>query len=80
MARPPFDILRAAFLLLATVILAEMALTLFGAAGCFWLVLSGRDPIGSCATASTLAREIFAELLTAILALLLAGRPPPPHE
>jgi hypothetical protein len=78
MPRPPFDVLRWSFLLLAIVILAEVALTGFGALGCFWLVFTRQAEIGACVPASTMVREVFAELLTAVLALILAGRPPSP--
>jgi predicted anti-sigma-YlaC factor YlaD len=80
MARPPFDMLRAVFWLLACVIMFEMALTLFAGVGCFWLILIGRYEMGACSNVSTQVREIFAELLAAVLALLLASRgsrPPP---
>jgi hypothetical protein len=76
--QPPFDTLRAAFLLLAVVVLAELGLTLFAAVGCFWMILTNRLQLGACATVGNTTREIFAELLTAVLALLLAGRSPPP--
>lgn len=78
MARPPFDLLKAAFYLLATVILAEVLFSILGALGCFWINMVGRAEIGACLPVATVVREIFAELLTAILALLLAGRVPPP--
>lgn len=81
--KKPFDAMRAAFLLLAVILLSELALVIFGAVGCFWLILNGRYEMGACATVGQQAREIFAELLTAILALLLAARgppsPPPPE-
>lgn len=67
--------------MLAVVVLAELAVSLAGALGCVWLLLAGRAEIGACQPVAAVAREIFAELLTAILALLLAGRgpgPPPP--
>ena len=77
MTRPPFDILRAAFYLLAFVVISELGVTVFGAVGCFWMILQGRAELGACSNIGAMAREIFAELLTAILALLLAGRIPP---
>jgi hypothetical protein len=77
MSRPPFDVLRAAFYLLAVVVIAELGATMFGAVGCFWMILDGRVELGACSNIGTISREIFAELLTAILALLLAGRIPP---
>ena len=75
--RPPFDALRAAFLLVGAVVSAELIMTMFGTGACFWLILVGRYEVGACQQASNQAREIFAELLTAVLALILAGRPPP---
>jgi hypothetical protein len=83
-ARPPFDVFRAAFWLLAVVIGFEMALTVFAGAGCFWLILSGRYELGACQNTGTQVREVFAEVLAAVLALLLAARggrgPPPPNS
>lgn len=78
--RPPFDVLRAAFLLIALVVLTELALTLAGISGCMWLILSGRYEIGVCQQATGQAREVFGELMTGILALLLAARSPPPKD
>jgi hypothetical protein len=80
MARPQFDVLRWSFILLAGVIVAELATTLFSAAGCIWLVMSRQAEIGACTGLGSIAREIFSELLTAILALLLAAKTPPPPE
>jgi hypothetical protein len=74
MARPPFDVFRSVFWLLAIVIGFEMALTLFAGAGCFWLILSGRYELGACQNTGVQIREIFAEVLAAVLALLLAAR------
>jgi len=75
--RPPFDLLRAAFVLVAIVVLAELAFTMAGAISCIWLIWQDRYRVGACETVATQARDIFGELLTAILALLLAGRKPP---
>jgi hypothetical protein len=75
--RPPFDLLRAAFLLIAIVVCAELVVTAIGMMSCFWLILSGRYELGTCGAAADRAREVFTELLTAVLALLLAGRKPP---
>jgi hypothetical protein len=85
MARQPFSMLRACFWLLAMVIAFEMALTLFAGVGCFYLILAGRYEMGACQNVTTQVREVFAELLAAVLALLLASRgsgepPPPPDE
>jgi len=70
--------LRAAFWLLAMVIICETALTAVAGIGCFWMILDGRLPIGSCSTVGATIREVWAEMLAAILALLLASRNPPP--
>lgn len=86
MARPPFSMLKAAFWLLAIVIVTELMMTVIAGTGCFWLILSGRYEIGACENVSAQVREIWAEVLAAILALLLAARngnggpPPPPPE
>jgi hypothetical protein len=85
MPRPSdFNVYRAVFWLLAIVIGFEMTLTVFAGAGCFWLILSGRYEIGACQNTGVQIREIFAEVLAAVLALLLAARgnggPPPPDE
>jgi hypothetical protein len=74
---PKFDLLRAAFLLIAGVVIAELSITMVGMLSCFWLILSGRYELDACASATEQARAVFTELLTAVLALLLAGRTPP---
>jgi hypothetical protein len=77
--------LRAAFWLLAAIILTQMCLTLFAGIGCFSLILRGDYRIGACENVGSQVREVWAEALAAILALLLAARngnglpkPPPP--
>jgi predicted anti-sigma-YlaC factor YlaD len=86
MPRAPFSMLRACFWLLACVIMFEMALTLFAGVGCFWLIMIGRYEMGACQNVTSQVREVFAELLAAVLALLLAARgsseppPPPPSD
>ena len=81
MARPPFDLLRACFYLLAFVVAVMMFETLAAVFGCVWLVaIQHGEPLGSCASLGNQIREIMAELLTAILALIASsrgGRPPP---
>ena len=72
--RRRFSMLRAAFWLLALVILTEASMTLVAGIGCFWMIFDGRLPIGSCAGVSQQVREVWAEMLAAILALLLASR------
>ena len=76
-SKPPFDLLRASFALIAAVVAIELAVTAIGMVSCFWLILTGRGELGGCVAASDRAREVFSELLTAVLALLLAGRKPP---
>ena len=80
MPRPPFDLLRACFLLVAVVVLIMMLETLLAAMGCIWLVaIQHAEPLGSCAALGGEIREIMSELLTAILALIASsrgGRPP----
>jgi len=73
--------MRACFWLLALVITTETSLTLVAGVGCFWLIFNGREPIGACTGVSQQIRETWAEMLAAILALLLASRTPPspPH-
>jgi hypothetical protein len=78
MARPPFNPVRAAFLLLAFVVGVEVLVTVFVAGGCFWLILSGQYSLGSCRDVTTQIREVWAEALAAVLALIIATRPPPP--
>jgi hypothetical protein len=79
MARPPFDIMRACFMLLAAVVLIMMAETLISLASCLWLIAVSRtEQVGACQGVSAQVREIMTELLTAILALLAASRGGPP--
>ena len=82
MARPPFSMLRAAFWLLAAVVAVELMATVTALAGCAWLIVIQRvEPIGACSRIGDQIREVWAEVLAAILALLLAaknGGPPPP--
>lgn len=76
---PPFDVLRWSFLLLAALVLVQLAETLIAVAACTYMVVVGRSTIGACVDAGIIQqiREIFTETLTAVLALLLAGRKPP---
>ena len=72
-----FNLLRACFLLLAVVILSQVATVMAGAASCFYMFLIGTAQIGACAGFSQAMREMWSEMLAAILALLLAERGPP---
>jgi hypothetical protein len=67
--------LRAAFILLATIIMAQLLVIMGGAATCYWLFIVGRAEPGACSSFLGQAREMWAEVLAAILALLLAARP-----
>lgn len=76
--RPPFDLIRAAFYLLAAVILVVMTETMVVLLGCSWLiVVMQKEPIGACAEVGSQIREVISEMVTAVLALLVAGRAPP---
>jgi hypothetical protein len=76
--------LRAAFWLLAAVILTELFSTMLAAVGCVWLIAIARtEPLGACMRIGEFVNQVWAEALAAILALLLAskngiGPPPPP--
>jgi hypothetical protein len=71
---PPFNLLRAAFLLLAAVIVVQLAASLLGLGGCFWLVVSKQYQLGACSNVTAQIREVWSEMLAAVLALLLAGK------
>lgn len=78
MARQPFNLLRAVFWLLAIVMVIELLFSIVGGLLCWWINFTGvRQPL-ACLEAAQMIREFFQELLTAILALLLATRPPAP--
>lgn len=80
--KPPFDMQRACFMLIALLVIGAVVVLIVAAAGCTYMVLSGRSEPGTCIKVGITAqlREMFAEVLTAVLALLLAARsgPPPP--
>ena len=82
MARPPFDIMRAAFLLLAIILLVMVGETLIAILACTYMVLAGRSQPGTCIDVGIVAqvREVMAEALTAVLALLLASQSKPPPD
>lgn len=70
-----FDLWRAGFYLLAIVILIEMLISLMFATACTWaIVLERAAPFGSCQGVGEWVRQIWAEALAAVLALLLAAR------
>ena len=76
--KQPFDLLRAVFWLLAVVMIFEMVTSVMGGVLCWWLNFQDGKQPGACLPAAAVIREVFSEILTAALALLLAGRPPPP--
>jgi hypothetical protein len=75
MARPPFEMLRAAFWLLAGLVAVEMFASLAAIGGCIWTIMIERqEPFGACSSIGAQVREVWSEALAAILALLLASR------
>jgi hypothetical protein len=81
--KPPdgFSTLRAAFWLLAVVVVTELIVTIEAVSVCAWMVLTQATKLGDCGNVGVQVREVWAEMLAAILALLLASRngaPPPP--
>jgi hypothetical protein len=83
MARPPFDMLRAAFWILAVIIGVMMLGTIAAGAVCGYMVTSGRAPLGTCNELGVAdrVREIWDVALTTIMALIAisrSGGPPPP--
>lgn len=69
-----FDLLRACFWLLAFVIGVEVIIVGFAGASCVFLLVSDRYQIGACDNVGNLVRNIFSDLLAAILALIVASR------
>ena len=85
MARPPFDPVRAAFYLVALVLLAHIVVVLIGVGWCAW---NAREIVASYGTFKCDADGHLFELLGAALSAALAfaggmmrgGPPPPPKE
>ena len=69
----------AAFWLLALVVATQSLITLVAGLGCLWMIFTGKEPIGACMGVGQQVREIWAEMLAAVLALLLASREAPPE-
>ena len=79
MPKRPFDILRACFYLLAAVILIQLLATVAAGVMCWLTNIYGAKVVGACLPIDQVIRDIWAEILTAVLALLAArGSPPPP--
>jgi hypothetical protein len=81
--RPPFNMLRACFYLLAGTIAVELTMTSFAGLTCWYgnVFISEKPTIGACLPIIAQIREQWGEIVAAILALLLAAlssRPPPP--
>ena len=74
----PFNLLRAVFWLLAVVMIFEMVTAVAGGVLCWWLNFQDGKQPGACLPAAQVIREVFSEILTAVLALLLAGKQGPP--
>jgi hypothetical protein len=74
----PINALRWCFILLSAVIVTELLITLIGSCVCYYLFITGKADLGSCSGFTGQAREIWAEALAAILALLLGAKYEPP--
>lgn len=73
---PPFDTLRFVCWLFAVVIGVIMVETMATLLACIWIIaIQEREPIGACQAVGAQVREVVAETLTGILALLAASRP-----
>jgi hypothetical protein len=75
--KPPFNMLRACFYLLCSIIILMMTTAIFGGISCIYMNFITAREMGACQFAANQIREIFTEMLTAVLALLLAARGPP---
>lgn len=81
MDKPPFNLLKAVFYLLAIVIIVQMLTTIAGGLLCWWANWyspQGARTVNVCLPFDQLVREVWQEIMTTVLALLVAGRAPPP--
>ncbi|HEX8812877.1 MAG TPA: hypothetical protein VF742_12875 [Terracidiphilus sp.] len=80
MPRPPFNLLRACFWLLAAIIGTVLLGMLITTGGCVIAVITKVQPPGTCVNLGIdkLLHDWWAEMLSAVLALLLAARGMPP--
>lgn len=71
-----FNILRAVFWLLATVVGITMFVIAAGLLACTWNAFIGTHEVGTCIKAGVAdeLHNVWTEMLTAVLALLAAGR------
>lgn len=76
----PFNILRACFYLLAFMMLLEILASIAGGTLCWYLTYLGRQEPGGCTNFIEMIRELWSELITAVLALLLAATSKPPDQ
>jgi hypothetical protein len=72
--RGGFDLWRACFYLLAVMLLLEIGSTILAGFACYNLNLQTRQEIGACLPIVEQIRQVWAEALAAILALLLAAK------
>lgn len=69
----PWSIIRFAAYLLGIVVLIAMLETLIGITACMWIVvIQHRD--NACPNVAANVREVISELLTGLLALIVASR------
>ena len=80
MSKRQFDLLRACFYLLAFIMIIEMVATIAGGALCWYVNITTVRQPGACLNVVAIIREVWSEILTAVLALLLAGRSQPPSK
>ena len=77
-------LMRACVALLALVIVSQIGITIAGSVSCFYFMLTKQAAIGSCSGFLSQSREIWAEALAIVLALLMAARggdePPKPPD
>lgn len=69
-----FDLLRACCLLLAAVLMVAMTETLIGLGACAWIMVAQQRQPADCGNIGANVREVVAEAITAVLALLAVQR------
>ena len=74
--RPPFNVLRACFWLLATVATVQVIGSLGAGVLCWWGNITVFKQPNYCMPLDQLIREIWEQILVAVLALLVARSPP----
>jgi len=80
LSKPPFDLLRACFWLLAALVGVALLGMLVTIGFCDLAVWTGRVPVGTCVKLDIpeMLRDWWESALTAVMALLVARGPPPP--